>query len=198
MQAFFMEIRPVAVRLAGDMARSGSKIRRPGRFRHTAYGGRSRSRSRAFFLTSDLFRLRRVTWKRPPSNQGVLLLVWPDFVGFPRSGDAPWARREWAIHGPAPRAASCRLAHSTSPPFGLHPSRVLWRLEDLRTKIKGKGKGKGIASFAPSHIGIGGSPGEPLLPHWNRWKSLRTTPPLLESVEVLENHSSPIGLSGKS
>jgi hypothetical protein len=54
-----------------------------------------------FLLTQDLFRLRRVTWKRPPSNQGVLLLV---RVLLRRtslhSGLAPWARRERAIHAP--------------------------------------------------------------------------------------------------
>jgi hypothetical protein len=40
------------------------------------------------------FRLRRVTWKSTPSNQGCLLPVWPDFVGFLHSGLAPWARAE--------------------------------------------------------------------------------------------------------
>jgi len=29
----------------------------------------------------------------------LLLLVGPDFVGFLHSGDAPWARRQSAIHG---------------------------------------------------------------------------------------------------
>jgi hypothetical protein len=34
------------------------------------------ARQRRIWLTPDLFRLRRVTWKSTPSNQGCLLLVW--------------------------------------------------------------------------------------------------------------------------
>src|ERR1700712_4650514 len=47
-----------------------------------------------------LFRLRRVTWKSTPSNQGCLLSVWPDFVGFPHSdegGTQPGAGPFWLL-----------------------------------------------------------------------------------------------------
>ena len=32
--------------------------------------------------------------KSTKSKQKCLLSVWPDFVGFPHSDDAPWARAE--------------------------------------------------------------------------------------------------------
>ena len=71
--------------------------------------------TRLFWLTPDLFRLRRVTWKSrnaapPPSNQGVLLLVRVLLRQTSlHSGPAPWA----GVNGPSmahtPLAASMRL-----------------------------------------------------------------------------------------
>jgi hypothetical protein len=63
------------------------------------------------WLTPDLFRLRRVTWKSTPSNQGCLLLVGPSFLGFPHSGDAPWARR----HPPSMAGGGSRGIHAAQP-----------------------------------------------------------------------------------
>jgi hypothetical protein len=63
------------------------------------------------WLTPDLFRLRRVTWKSTPSNQGCLLLVGPSFLGFPHSGDAPWARR----HPPSMAGGGSRGIHAARP-----------------------------------------------------------------------------------
>ena len=59
----------------------------------------------------QMFRLRRVTWKSTPSNQGCLLLVWPDFVGFLHSGLAPWARR----HPPSMAGGGSRGIHAARP-----------------------------------------------------------------------------------
>ncbi|SET58978.1 Protein of unknown function [Pseudomonas graminis] len=58
-----------------------------------------------------LFRLRRVTWKSTPSNQGCLLLAWPSFVGFLHSGLAPWARR----HPPSMAGGGSRGIHAARP-----------------------------------------------------------------------------------
>ena len=63
------------------------------------------------WLTPDLFRLRRVTWKSTPSNQGCLLPAWPSFLGFPHSGDAPWARR----HPPSMAEGGSRGIHAAPP-----------------------------------------------------------------------------------
>jgi hypothetical protein len=63
------------------------------------------------WLTPDLFRLRRVTWKSTPSNQGCLLLVGPSFLGFPHFGDAPWARR----HPPSMAGGGSRGIHAARP-----------------------------------------------------------------------------------
>jgi hypothetical protein len=63
------------------------------------------------WLTPDLFRLRRVTWKSTPSNQGCLLLVGPSFLGSPHSGDAPWARR----HPPSMAGGGSRGIHAARP-----------------------------------------------------------------------------------
>jgi hypothetical protein len=94
-------------------------------------------RSGALCLTAELFRLRRVTWKSNPSNQGCLLLVGPDFVGFLHSGLAPWARAERAsMPATALSPHPCGSTHCARPPFSLHPSRD-WRwLGFLCTKIK--------------------------------------------------------------
>jgi hypothetical protein len=49
-------------------------------------------------LTAGCFAFGELLDKAPPSvsksSQGLVLLVWPDFVGFPHSDDAPWARAE--------------------------------------------------------------------------------------------------------
>jgi hypothetical protein len=63
------------------------------------------------WLTPDLFRLRRVTWKSTPSNQGCLLLVGPSFLGFLHFGDAPWARR----HPPSMAGGGSRGIHAARP-----------------------------------------------------------------------------------
>ena len=44
-------------------------------------------------LTAERFAFGELLDKAP-SNQGLMLLVGPDFVGFPHSGLAPWARAE--------------------------------------------------------------------------------------------------------
>ncbi|RJX83255.1 hypothetical protein D3M70_00980 [Pseudomonas sp. LS-2] len=40
-----------------------------------------------------------------------MLLVWPDFVGFPHSGDAAWARR----HPPSMAGGGSRGIHAARP-----------------------------------------------------------------------------------
>jgi hypothetical protein len=47
-------------------------------------------------LTAERFAFGELLLKSTKSNQKCLLLVWPDFVGFPHSDDAPWARAERA------------------------------------------------------------------------------------------------------
>jgi hypothetical protein len=57
------------------------------------------ARQIGLWLTPDLFRLRRVTWKSTPSNQGCLLLVWPRL----RRGSFTPA----TLRGPAPNGHPC-------------------------------------------------------------------------------------------
>jgi len=69
--------------LARDLARSGSRFWVCG-----VWGCRGSG-------SSQKFRLRRLTWKRPPSKQGVLAPGWASTSSkFPHSDDAPWARVE--------------------------------------------------------------------------------------------------------
>jgi hypothetical protein len=96
------------------------------------------------WLTPDLFRLRRVTWKSrnaapPPSNQGCLLLVGPSFLGFLHSGDAPWARR----HPPSMAGGGSRGIHAARPtPRHLRSACtqvaicVVWDIAHLEAKSK--------------------------------------------------------------
>ena len=51
------------------------------------------SKIKGFGLTASGFAFGELLDKAP-SNQGLVLLVWPDFVGFLHSGLAPWARAE--------------------------------------------------------------------------------------------------------
>jgi hypothetical protein len=48
---------------------------------------------------------------KAPSNQGLMLLVGPDFVGFLHSGLAPWARR----HPPSMAGGGSRGIHAARP-----------------------------------------------------------------------------------
>jgi hypothetical protein len=96
------------------------------------------------WLTPDLFRLRRVTWKSrnaapPPSNQGCLLLVGPSFLGFLHSGDAQWARR----HPPSMAGGGSRGIHAARPtPLHLRSACtqvaicVVWDIAHLEAKSK--------------------------------------------------------------
>jgi hypothetical protein len=45
-------------------------------------------------LGADCFAFGELLLKSTKSNQKCLLSVWPDFVGFPHSDDAPWPRAE--------------------------------------------------------------------------------------------------------
>jgi hypothetical protein len=51
------------------------------------------TRIKGFGLTASGFASGELLDKAP-SNQGLVLLVGPDFVGFLHSGLAPWARAE--------------------------------------------------------------------------------------------------------
>jgi len=83
-----------------------------------------------FWLTPDLFRLRRVTLFRQ-SNQTISLhCPAPPSSGFPPSGIAPWARRKRAIHGPMRLSRHpCRSAHCAMPPLGLPKSQSVVSVE---------------------------------------------------------------------
>ena len=85
-----------------------------------------------FWLTPDLFRLRRVTLFRQ-SNQTISLhCPAPPSSGFPRSGIAPWDRRKRAIHGPMRLSRHpCRSAHCATPPLGLPKSQSVVSLKSV-------------------------------------------------------------------
>jgi len=83
----------------------------------------------------------------PPSNQVSLLLVWPSFLGFLNEGDAPWARRKRAIHGPMRLSRHpCRSAHSTPPAFSLHPSRDVWCLDGCVRRSRSRSRSTAAAA----------------------------------------------------
>jgi hypothetical protein len=75
------------------------------------------ARQRRIWLTPDLFRLRRVTWKSTPSNQGCLLLVWrflrqrsltPATLRGPAAIRHPWRGAALAASMPlGPLRAAC-------------------------------------------------------------------------------------------
>jgi len=52
------------------------------------------ARIKSVCLGADRFAFGELLLKSTKSNQKCLLPVWPDFVGFPHSDDAPWARAE--------------------------------------------------------------------------------------------------------
>ena len=108
-----------------------------------------------FCLTADLFRLRRVTWKSTPSNQGCLLLVGPSFLGFPHFGDAPWARR----HPPSMAGGGSRGIHAARPTARRLRSACtqvaicgVWACSHLRARARarataGSGSGSAVLSL---------------------------------------------------
>ena len=94
--------------------------------------------------------LRRVTFEKSAKvTKALLLLAWPSSVGFPHSGDAPWARRHRPSMAGGASAASmprCPLRATCVRPapksrfavFGL-----TWKKNKSESESENKGKGKG-------------------------------------------------------